>query len=62
MKQPPCHNCPNRHELCHMDCEGYRLFQEEHKRINSIRQMANKTQEYFTTATIKTIKQATNRR
>jgi len=24
--RPPCHGCPDRHELCHAECEKYREF------------------------------------
>lgn len=34
----PCKNCSERHYKCHSECESYKLYREELKRVNEIRQ------------------------
>jgi len=62
MNNPPCHNCPTRHELCHSECAGYKEFQDERKMINEARAVSGKLQNYFIESTYKTIRQTANRR
>ena len=33
----PCKDCPDRHELCHMECERYLEYRKERDRMNEDR-------------------------
>lgn len=33
----PCMNCPERHKLCHSDCDKYAVFVAEKERIRANR-------------------------
>ena len=33
----PCKNCPERHKLCHSECEKYAVFAAEKERIRAKR-------------------------
>ena len=37
MSKAPCKDCPDRHLGCHSQCEKYKAYTEERKRISDLR-------------------------
>lgn len=43
----PCKNCTERCYKCHIECESYKLFAEQRKRVNELRLKAREQNEAF---------------
>ena len=41
----PCYQCPDRHVLCHSECEKYIAFRAERDRMNADRRIENTVNE-----------------
>lgn len=45
MYNPPCKNCPERHDLCHSHCERYLAFQKERQQFLKEQMIRNQTKQ-----------------
>lgn len=61
MKQPPCFQCEQRHELCHSECGRYAEYRIQRDTVNKARLDEHRLEEYFVGSVQKTAK-AVNRR
>ena len=47
MTGSPCQNCEDRHMHCHSECDKYKEFRAEVRRINRKRYKHNDVENYF---------------
>ena len=43
----PCHGCEKRHFKCRADCEEYKTFQEERRKLRETRKKRVDTESFF---------------
>lgn len=53
IKRSPCYKCEERHELCHSDCDKYRLYQLALKKEKEGRKESAEFENYLAVATIR---------